>query len=217
MSTPSRNVQLRTGHVSLAIGGTAQAEIDVRYTGDQCDYMREVLTSTPAGDREKWILKDMNVQNATLRRARIQGLEARDSAMAISTALALPQYGSVTGSRCFFVPNMLNRRTRLLPDMPARRSPLRFDYPYRDIDSITYRISPLYACEAIPKEQCFECGAAGFRSKTVQADDSTIVYTRAMEIRGTEFPPAQYSEYRKFIADVATADRAQVVLVRKKP
>jgi hypothetical protein len=43
------------------------------------------------------------------------------------------------------------------------------------------------------------------------------VYTRSLEIRGTEFPPERYGEYRKFLAAIVVADRAQVVLVRRKP
>jgi hypothetical protein len=69
----------------------------------------------------------------------------------------------------------------------------------------------------MPKELRLESSVGSFRSKIVRTDDSTIVYTRSLEIRGTEFPPERYGEYRKFLAAIVVADRAQVVLVRRKP
>jgi transglutaminase-like putative cysteine protease len=216
-STPERNVQRRTGVVGLAAGGAAQAAIDVSYTGDRCDRIREELVRTPVGERDKWLINHMQVQNAALRKSRVQGLEDRDSSVSISTVIALPDYGSVTGTRCFFEPNMLERITGVPREMPARRSPVRFDYPHLVIDSIAYRYSRVYRCEAMPKEVHLESPVGSFRSKTVCRDDSTIVYTRTLEIRGTEFAPSAYGEYRRFMAAIVVADRGQVVLVRKNP
>ncbi|HTY58960.1 MAG TPA: DUF3857 domain-containing protein, partial [Bacteroidota bacterium] len=216
-STPGKNVQRRTGFVSLAVAGAAQAAFETRYTGDECDNIREELAMTPLGEREKWLLNHLQVQNAALRGSSILGIEGRDTSVVISLALAIPEYGSVTGTRCFFEPNMMERRTAIPPDRPSRRSPVRFAYPYRDIDSIIYRIPLLYACESLPKEIHLESAVGSFRTKTVQRNDSTLVYTRVLEIRGTEFPPEKYAEYRKFISGIVVADRAQVALVRKRP
>ena len=215
-SKPDQNIQHRTGIVTLAAGGGAQAAITVRYTGDQCDGIREELVMIPAGEREKWLLDHMQVQNASLTWSRIQGLDERDSSVSVSAVIAIPRYGSVTGTRCFFQPNMMERRTRVPREMPARRSPVRFSYPYRDIDSIVYRIPAAHVCEALPKEQHLESPIGSFHSKTILRDDSTIVFTRVLEIRGTEFPADRYADYRKFFADIVVADRAQAVLVRKK-
>lgn len=217
VSTPDRNVQRRNGVVRLAVAGAAQAAIEVRYTGDRCDRIREELAVTPVGEREKWLLSHMQVQNVRLKSSSIEGLEWRDSSVSISTTFTLPEYASVTGTRLFFEPNMMERRTSVPVEMPDRRSPLRFEYPRRDLDSIVYRISGVYVCEAMPKELRLESSVGSFRSKIVRTDDSTIVYTRSLEIRGTEFPPERYGEYRKFLAAIVVADRAQVVLVRRKP
>ncbi len=216
-SSPGKNVQVRTGVVSLSAAGAAQAVFETRYTGDHCDDIREELVATPSGEREKWLLNHIQVQNVTLRGSSIRGLEGRDSSVVISVAMSIPEYGSVTGTRCFFEPNIMERETGLPPGRASRRSPLRFGFPSRDIDSIVYRIPRLYACEALPKEQRLEAAVGSFRSRTVQRDDSTLVFTRVLEIRGTDFPPQAYAEYRKFMSDIVVADRAQVALVRKKP
>ena len=98
---------------------------------------------------------------------------------------------------------------------PLRRSPVRFLYPYRDVDTVVFRLPDGYRVETLPKETRLSAPFGTFQAKTVEAGDNLLVYVRTLEISTAEVPAASYKEYRQFFADIVKADRAQTVLVRK--
>lgn len=127
----------------------------------------------------------------------------------------LPNYGSISGNRIFFKPNLVNKYKYIPRNVSDRKSPVRFGYPYQDSDSISYSIPAGYMVEAVPSEVNLNYSFGSFSSKTYKVNDSLLVYTRVMKINTYIVPAKDYREYRKFFADVVKADRGQVVLLKK--
>jgi len=129
--------------------------------------------------------------------------------------LVLPRYANASGSRIFFNPNIEERRTYIPKDIQKRYSPIRFEYPYIDIDTIYYSIPKGYSIEMLPEEVSLESSFGKFISTTKPLGDTSIAYTRYLEIETYSIPAGNYSEYRNFFAGVVKSDRGQVVLVKK--
>jgi hypothetical protein len=91
---------------------------------------------------------------------------------------------------------------------------VRFSYPYHDVDSIYYKTPDGFAIEALPDEMNVVSSFGNFSLKVIKQDQG-ILYIRSLEIKDYQVPAENYNEYREFFAEVAKADRSQVVLVKK--
>ncbi len=214
-STSHQNFQRRVALVMLAGSGTADARITTVVGGDQEDRVRLALFEAPPMEREKWITNEVGIANMRLVNYSTDGLDTKEDVVSVSLQLLLPRYGSAPGERIFFNPNLMDRQTFVPPERSRKLSPVRFRYPFLDTDSIVYRIPQGYRCEALPSPTKLASSFGMFQSRATCVGDTTIVFTRALEITTSEIPPTLYPEYRSFFEGVVKADRSQVVLVQK--
>ncbi|MFZ4620046.1 MAG: DUF3857 domain-containing protein [Bacteroidota bacterium] len=214
-STAEENKQVRRANVILNSAGTAVVTLTTEMFGQkQISTQYSILSATPK-ERQDWLLSQMELGNIILNGYQFRGLEDRSPVVAYDLTATLSRYGSANGNRLFFHPSLVARRTSAPPALDKRISPIRFDFPYVNIDSIYFTIPEGYAVETLPSETTISKTFASFHGKTVNSGDSAIIYLRRTEFRSTEIPAAQYQDYRSFIADIVKADRSQVVLKKK--
>ncbi|MGA9118013.1 MAG: DUF3857 domain-containing protein [Bacteroidota bacterium] len=209
------NAQHRNARVMLTGAGTVKATLQTSYSGDQQDRVRSALGEQGEDERRKWLVNHVGVPNAVLNTFGIVGLDGRLPKVDISLDLTVPKYGSASGSRIFFQPNFMERRTYIPRENKTRKSPVRFGYPYRDSDSILYVLPKGYQVETLPSPLDLESSFGAFHARTVRMGDSALVYTRTLEIRNAVVPAASYEEYRRFFTEIVREDRAQAVLVKR--
>lgn len=215
-TTAQQNMQKQWAHVTLSQFSNAEVTSTVTRSGDQQDYIRKAIYNETPEERERWVLNHLDIPNANLKSFRFDGLEEHNTEISLSLQLSVPRYVSRSGDRLFFLPNLMERETYIPPQVTRRLSPVRYSYPYLDIDSIYYIIPNGYTPESIPTKVHLVSSFGQFSSKTYPLGDTAIVYTRSLEIQTYSIPPDHYTEYRKFFSDIVKADRAQVVLVKKK-
>ncbi len=208
------NQQHRQARVKLGPDGTIVATVSTKYTGDQQDHIRGVLAEKNQDDRKKWLVDHMSVTNAAIDGFAIEGLTGFDPRVGVSVDISVPRYATVTGSRILFQPNVMERRTYIPREREDRKSPIRFSYPYRDVDSIVFSLPQGFVAEAVPAPVALTCSFGSFRSSSRFVNDTTLVFTRELEILKPEIAAGSYNEYRNFSKDVVKADRAQAVLVK---
>lgn len=212
---PEENVQVRCGKVEISTFGSTSADVSVKWNGDQQGYVRNSLDEATPEERERWVVSSLSVPDSRIESFHLEGIDTKNSEGNLSVKVNLPSYVSVSGNRLFFQPNLMEKRTYVPKDVSVRLSPVRFLYPYKDIDTISYAIPKGYSVEAIPGEVKLKTSFGSFTSRTTAVSDSLIVFTRELEISDYSIPASNYAEYRKFFSDIVKADRAQVVLVKK--
>jgi len=214
-SSSKDNEQLRHGTVFLEPGGDARASITTQWTGDKNDDIRGRLEEASPKDREEWIENRLGLPNASLSGFTFSGFGSHGDSILLSIQLALPRFASVSGERIFFQPSLLERSVAIPPAIAHRVSPVRFEFPYHNEDSVLYTLPSGYAVETLPGEERISSSFGEFFSKCTLRGDSVLVFTRSLAIRDYEILPERYAEYRKFFASVVKSDRGQVVLVSK--
>lgn len=212
-ASPQDNLQIRNSTVNLTPGGNASAHSVTCLKGIPQDDFIDMCSSTSPEEREKWIQNHIDIPNLNLSNYKIYGVEAPSGDVKLDVQLELPQYASISGSRIFFLPNLMERRKYTPPDIKKRLSPIKFGYPYQDIDTVVFNIPENYSSEALPQEVKLESSFARFHSKSVLTGNK-IIYMRSLEIFSCTVPAVNYAEYRNFFAAVVKADKAQVVLVK---
>jgi hypothetical protein len=134
----------------------------------------------------------------------------------VQADFTVPRYAQITGGRMFLQLNMMDRETYIPKPNPNRRSPIRHGYAHRDIDTIVYHLPGGYAVEGMPAPADVNVTFGEFHARCTSSGDSTLTYTRWLEIREPVSPASLYGEYREFLSAVVKADRAQAVLTRKE-
>ncbi len=207
------NRRVRTMRVRLAGNGEGILSSTTMVEGDQGDDVRETLDATSGTDRERWVLNDLKVTGAKILQSSVEGLDANSGRIIVRASLSVPRMAAGSMNRLFFQPNIADRRSYIPPLLSVRLSPVRFIYPYTDIDSVEYSVPGGYKVEALPASSSLENSFGSFASSTTSLGDTALLYVRHLQVRPFSISPSKYDEYRQFFSSVARSDREQVVLV----
>ncbi|MEO1804829.1 MAG: DUF3857 domain-containing protein [Bacteroidota bacterium] len=214
-SGPAENAQFRTAEVALDDAGNATVKTEIRGLGnaqgaftefaknrtkeDQEEFLREYWIEASSFDLENYefeVLPPSNPPEARLRYV----LSARN-------------WSSLSGSRLFLTPNVLENNLSLPPIVDDRTQPLCNYVPKLKHDTITYTLPEGYIVEAMdtdPTEINWKHG--NYRSQIELVDPQTLRYTRSFMLERFNLPASEYNAYRKFIKAAIKADRQQIVL-----
>jgi transglutaminase-like putative cysteine protease len=214
-SSSTQNGQIRRANITLNTDGTALAEIETIYKGNQKDALNYLFSEAAAEEIENWLKNNLEVSSYRLERKDFKILNSEDGTSALTLYLTIPRYASVSGSRIFFKPNILERHSSIPDPVNSRIFPVMISYPYCDIDSITYQIPPGYIIEAIPKPAQLETDFAEYISQIGSTDDTTIRYHRRFEFKLTQIAPQKYESFREWMKAVVTIDNLSIVLIKK--
>jgi transglutaminase-like putative cysteine protease len=219
VQTPSSlaeiNIQKREATVALFSNGDAEVRTKTLFSGDQQDYIRNTLYEASSEDKEKWLLSILKLPKVEIKYFNICGISEHALELSLSIDFSTSRFLSSSGSRLFFQPNLMERRTTVPADVALPLSPLRLSYAYCDIDSIYYRIPHGYKPEALPQKVNMRTQFGFFSSQSIALGDTVVVFQRTLNIQQKNIPLESYKDYRNFIAEVVRADRAQAVLVKK--
>lgn len=123
-------------------------------------------------------------------------------------------YATVTVKRMFLLPDILNRGGMKLDAEEGRKSEIRFNFAYRDIDTVNITLPAGYRPEAMP-EPVKVSGKFGSYSASTIVKGNTITYIRKIEQQAGVFPATDFPELVKFFGTIYKADRSRVVLVKE--
>jgi transglutaminase-like putative cysteine protease len=214
-SRPNDNLLVRRGRVELLATGYGNARLHSTFAGNQQDYAREGLVGVSPQSREHWVRDLIKIPSYEIVSADYSRLAASDGTVEFSVVLTLPRYATAAGSRLVFQPNLMEKRLYVPPALEKRTQPVRFRYPFVDVDTVEYVLPPGYAVEALPKPVEIQTPFARYSSSVVPAGASGLLYTRRLEISVDELPADQYEELRAFYQVVAQADKANAAIVRR--
>jgi transglutaminase-like putative cysteine protease len=211
-----QNMQIRKGKFNLDYNGNAESEVNLLWSGDkQLDIRGDVDALSPE-DREKWVVNFLDIPGTKPHQFNFSGIEARDSTILMSVKFEAVKCASISGTRLFLQPNLMGKRNYIPKDVEKRYSPVRFDNPYLNVDTLSFSIPAGYKPEALPADVMLNPEFGSYKASVKLVNDSTLIYTRSMKISTYEIPAEKYKEYRKFCADIAKADRMQAVFIRNK-
>ncbi len=216
LSTAEENIQKRTAVIRLTITGNAEATVHTKWTGDQHHTALYLSKNTTFEEQEKWIKKNFKVPDIKLNKFSFIDEDRSSNEISLDISAELPRYGSVTGSRIFFNPNITDRRTNIPNAVTEKLSPVKYSFPYLDIDSVKFILPERYMVEAMPSPVNIETSFGKFFSQTIKNEDNSLTFIRQLEIKNYSIPPGEYADYRNFFSEIVKADRGQVVLSKKK-
>ena len=211
-SISMQNKQERTATVKMNSSGNAEIISHTSWSGDQHNYALSVSKEATGLEQEKWLKDHYKVPDIKLNKLTFNKKSKDSEEIELDMSAILPRYATVSGNRIFFNPDLADRRTNVPDNLTAKISPVKYNYPYVDIDSVQFILPDKYSVEAFPEAVELETSFGRFVSRTTLNSDNSISYFRMLEIKDYSIPPESYNEYRNFFGEVVKSDRAQVVL-----
>jgi hypothetical protein len=213
--TPTRsaeeNLQVRTSLLRF-LNTDISAEVKTTYTGFQADDLRLRFVEASSKDQQQWILSQWKMPSATLQDFSLKGLSTYDTVITMTLKGTVQYYANISQNRLFFQPILLDRRTTIPTAIKHRYSPIRYSYPYHDIDTMVYILPAQYALEAAPGDTVISSSFGNYSLTIRHRDSDTLVVVRNIRIRTKTIPKERYEEYRKFYSDIAKLEKTKVIL-----
>ena len=207
------NQRVRESEVEIMPSGNAKARIEARYSGNRQDYVRYNLVHASGREQMEWLRSVVNIPSFNVLDADFSGVQGRQEEILIPFSLELPRYASKTGKRLFVPTNLMRATVRVPAEEDIPSDPVTLTYAYRDHEAVHFQLPTGYTVEAMPDDVVLDTPFAFYEATHAPGEGGVLTYNRTIEFKTRVIEPALYGEYRDFLAKVARADRAQVVLV----
>lgn len=213
VNTPKSNSEKNTLSKSIEVNlsnDVAEVNSSIAFSGEAFNNVNYTFNEEGLEEEEKWIKNQLTVPQVILKKYNFENLEGEEAVL--SSSFLLPRYATNAGKRIFFNPNLMERNFYVPDENEERVSPIRFYYPYRDVDTVLYKIPTNYSIESLPENAKIETSFGEFITTINKMSENQIEYTRRLEIKNYLIPAENYNEYRDFYSKIAEVDRRKVVL-----
>ncbi|MBO9729999.1 MAG: DUF3857 and transglutaminase domain-containing protein [Chitinophaga sp.] len=202
--------------INAVVDSSGNIDISTRTvrTGLQQDYQHEMIHRLSKEKQLERLREGLDLSSYDITGYHYKEIPGVIPAMEQTLQIKGHNYATVTGKRMFLLPDILNRGGIKLDAEEGRKSEIRFNFAYRDIDTVNITLPPGYRPEAMPAPVTVS-GKFGSYSASSIVKGNTIIYIRKIEQQAGVFPATDFPELVKFVGAVYKADRSKIVLVKE--
>lgn len=209
------NTTVRNSTIKIGNDGSAAVSSSTVFLGDQQVSVRMSVHQASPEERRNWVQSSVDIPDGRLKNFAFKGIDDKSPVIRLEAEFTSPRFASVSGTRIFFMPNAMDRYNSVPPHVSERLSPVRFHYPYSNVDSVLYTIPENYMPESVPAEISRKEPFGEFLSRYSYDGNRTITFIRSLSMKNYSIPAADYGIFRKFMQEIVKTDRSQIVLIRK--
>lgn len=209
------NHQSTTAEITLNKDGEIAAVVDIVTKGIQYDD-RFYLENKAANDITKYYnsywgyINNLNIDQFGFKN------DKNKIVFTETVQVTAANYGSISGDRILFMPNVFNKNKNVPDRERNRKFPLEIQRGYFDDDEFVIFLPLGYVVEAMPKGTTIENEFGLYTtSLELSEDKNSIRYKRNLFIKNGEYAKEKYKDYRDFRKKVSLEDSAKVVLIKR--
>jgi hypothetical protein len=205
------NMQIRSGIIKVNADGTADASINTIYKGLKYDDIFGILRMDDA-DKNKYLKEKLSIPSFELVSFKYSEIKDRIPSIIEDLSLGIRDYGSVSGQKMVFYPNILTRNSVPLVTK-KRRSPVLVRRSYHEYDSITYVLPSGFRADSKPIEYHLNSDFGDYSYRCFPIDNK-LIYIRSLKLFKGLFETSRYTDLIDFLEKIETADSRQVALTK---
>lgn len=208
-----QNLQKRQANLVLSKEGNITGHVKTVFSGAQYDN-HEVMVGKSLTEQQKLLKEAYDIDNINFNQ--INYLQHKDVSPETTEdiEISIRNYATLSSEKFFLQLNAFNIKANV-SESRNRTLPLYINRGYTDIDTISYEL-PENVIPVIPTDQKeFKSEFGSYFSKTA-IEGKKLIYTRKFVLNEGTFPPASYTAFAKFVADVNTSDHLKVYFNLKK-
>ncbi len=201
----------------LDMEGNLQGECVRTLTGHFAQMVRIWLRET--GQEEWWRLArsllDLENPSAELRLHEIEGLDNPDEPVRIHASIRWPAYAPMVNDQMVFPLAVWREGQPPLLNELKRTTPVFFEFPRVETESITIHLPGGYRPRFLPKAITAQSGDFAYALSTTQdSEHGLLTVERSSTNRSIEIPVKGYARARDWFRRVSVADQIGVTLAR---
>lgn len=207
------NLFIHRASVQILPDGNAVAKQSMTYKSLYYDKVSRFLIED-ADQQKRWLFDNIKIPVFNITNFTSHQYGDRFPTAVITQIIDLPGYATKTGERIFVPLKMMDREIGVPRKLNDRKSDIYIKREYIRTDTIRYILPDGYKVEFIPEEFKAESVFGTCCSKVIQ-DGTEILYIRRSENNRGTFPKTEYNNMIDYYRQIAKADKAQMVLVKK--
>ena len=212
---PARNGVTRSAKMTLDPSGNLKGDVEEIRLGDAANHQRHELRSvTKDIDRIKPIetLLSHSFTEFHITRASVTNLQQNALPFQCNYTIMAPSYAKSAGNLLLVRPRLIGSETRdLLETKEARKYPVEFAGPERDVDTFEITLPAGYEVDDLPPPVNADYSFASYHSKT-EVNGNTLKYTRTFEVKELSVPLSKVEDLKKLYRIIAGDERNTAVL-----
>lgn len=208
------NSQIRKISATVDESGNVIAEVLTKYTGLQQEEQHQLIHNYTREERDKVLNTAFNLPTYSVENEDYKEVKGKIPLVTEYLKLNVQGYASLTETRLFIQPNILNKNNIKLNTDKPRQFPIVYPHSFTDVDTVSIALPYNYETESLPKNISIS-NKFGKYSISYKVSINKIDVLRTYEREAATFPPSDFIELAKFYEEMNKADHARIVLVRK--
>lgn len=205
----------RSGKWTLDASGMLKGEVKETRLGDRAAYERWRLREVTKDNEQIKPIEDVlsgSLSSFRVTRATILNRSQTELPFGFQYAFEADNYAKTVGNLLLVRPRVLGTKAQsIMETKEARRFPVEFESPVRDVDNFEIVVPSGYEVDELPPSVDSEYAFASYHSKT-EVKQGVIHYSRTFEVKELSVPVSKSEELKKFYRIIATDERNTVVL-----
>jgi len=214
LADPSTNRLVRTAKLELHADGTLTGAVDETSYGSMAADERERLLSSSSTDRTKELEEFLGgfMRGFHLTKVSADNVERVGAPLMLHYEFTAERYAKSAGDLLVVRPRVLGEKgVDVAEGNDPRRLPVAFDDTSVQTDDFEIKLPAGYAVDDMPRPTHAETEFGSYVSD-FKADAGTIHYTRNYQVKQVLVPLDKVDELKKFNRQIASDERASVVL-----
>ncbi|HZM10430.1 MAG TPA: DUF3857 domain-containing protein [Candidatus Limnocylindrales bacterium] len=213
---PDTNRFDREGKFTLQADGSLSGTVTERFTGTHAARQRAWLGTQNESERAKSLDHRLgeSLKNVSVQQLKVQDLAAHDKELTLTYQLTAQSYAQKTGPLVLVRGRVLGEKAVEI-NWAKRKFPIQLSGATSEKDSFEIQIPPGFAVDDLPEPKQIDVGFASYKSK-VEANGSTLHYTREYVVRDPYIGSDHFSDLRKLEGTIGDDEFASAVL-KKTP
>jgi hypothetical protein len=221
LSPAQLSMEKRSGKFTLQEDGTLEGEGRIEYTGHLAALMKSLNRGDSDAEQEKSLkalIKENIFGTVEVEKFTIENVNDPEKPFVYTFKIRVPGYGSRTGRRLFFQPNVFERSAKPRFVSNTRKYEVYFNYPYSEQDDIKIELPAGFSTENpdVPNPIKDSQGIGSHHTTmNVTTDGRTLTYKRNFSFGNggyIRFPVSAYPVIKTMFEAFNKADVHQLTL-----
>lgn len=208
------NTQNSKGSYSISEKGDFSGNVTIISEGTQYTQKARIEKYQPS-DKEAFY-KDYwdNINNLKINKITFNN-DKEKIAFTENAELKAMGYGVVNGNSMMFASNAFNQSITIPQRYRIRSNPLEIERGFLDTDEIEITLPENFTIDAKPNNYTIKDKFGEYKTELVVVSENKLRYKRSFLLNEGVYDKSEYENYRKFCEQIAKADNAKIVLIKK--
>lgn len=207
------NVSNNFRNISISESGDASISSKTISKGELQDNLLYSLLPVSEKQRVEWLEENLEADNRKITEYDLSGIRKDASFAEFSFMAEVKGYGNTSSKRLYIPVNKVNSWSITIQSDEERTQPVRFAYPFSEVDSVVFETPSNYTFESIPRSVSYSFDFGEYYSEIEVLEDNKVLYKRYMAMKEKRVEPDRYEDLQNFFEKVRTADAQQIVMV----